>query len=264
MQPFLNARHLSNTNDPMRSALDIVEFLKPKPCPFPLVRIGGELDGAYLVPDDLSGISACFSPGTSNRKDFEDELLDTYGIGSHMCDKSSSPEQFRTPLRPNQTFRKSWLGTVDDDENITLPSWVKAMAPGNSDLLLQMDIEGAEYDVILATGAEVLNRFRCIVMELHGLGRLNNPRPLQFMLPFFERLAAHHHCVHLHPNNSTVQVQIGKSGFWIPKALEVTFLRKDRFAGNGALIPPQAPHPLDIEYNVRGKQPQAMGRNWTR
>ena len=248
----------------MKSALDIVKFLKPKPCPFPLIRIGGELDGAYLVPDDLNGITDCFSPGTADRKDFEDELLDNFGIGSHMCDRSSSPERFRTPLRPGQTFRKIWLGPADNDENISLSSWVKAEASGNPDLLLQMDIEGAEYETILATANDVLSRFRFIVMELHGLGRLNRHGPLQFMLPFFEKLAAHHHCVHLHPNNCSSQVEIGNSGYWIPRVLEITLLRKDRFAGNAALIPPQVPHPLDIEYNVRGKQPQAMGRNWTR
>ena len=58
----------------MDTALDVVEFLQPKPCPVPLVRIGGNRDGAYLVPDDLTGVSACFSPGVSNRKDFEDKL----------------------------------------------------------------------------------------------------------------------------------------------------------------------------------------------
>ena len=248
----------------MKSVLDIVKFLKPKPCPFPMVRIGGGYDGAYLVPDDLSGIAACFSPGTSNRKDFEDELLDSYGIGSHMCDKSSEPEQFRTPLRPEQTFRKKWLGTTNDGDNITLPSWVAAEVPGKSDLMLQMDIEGAEYQTILATTSDTLIRFRIIVLELHALGRLNRAMGVQRLLPFFELLAMHHQCVHLHPNNVKTQVKVRNSDYWMPRTLEVTLIRKDRIAGENTLIPPQMPHPLDIEYNVKGKQPQAMGRNWSR
>ena len=48
--------------------------MKPKASPFGLIRIGGNSDGAYLVPDDLQGISCCFSPGVSDRKSFEDEL----------------------------------------------------------------------------------------------------------------------------------------------------------------------------------------------
>jgi hypothetical protein len=248
----------------VKSALDIVKFLKPKPCPFPMVRIGGKYDGAYLVPDDLNGIAACFSPGTANRKDFEDELLDSYGIGSHMCDKSGEPEQFRTPLRPEQTFRKKWLGITNDGDNITLPSWVAAEVPGKSDLMLQMDIEGAEYQTILATTSDTLIRFRIIVVELHALGRLNRAMGVRLLLPFFERLAMHHRCVHLHPNNVKTQVKIRNSDYWIPRILEVTLIRKDRIAGESTFIPPQMPHPLDIEYNVKGKQLQTMGRNWSR
>lgn len=248
----------------MKSALDIVEFLKPKPCPFLLVRIGGKFDGAYLVPDDLNGITACYSPGTSNRKDFDDELQDKFGIASHMCNFSSDLEKFKTPLKEGQTFRKKWLSTQDDDENITLSSWIEQENPAASDLLLQMDLEGAEYKTINETPGDALKRFRVITMELHSLGRLNKHKSLQFMIPFFKKLSQHHQCIHLHPNNCANQVQVGNSGYWIPRVLEITLLRKDRFAVTNELIPPQLPHPLNIEYNVRRKQPQVMGRNWSR
>lgn len=46
-------------------------MMKPVPCPYRLIRIGGHEDGAYLVPDDLANVRACFSPGVSNHKDFE-------------------------------------------------------------------------------------------------------------------------------------------------------------------------------------------------
>ena len=36
-----------------------------------LIRIGGSKDGGYLVPNDLSGIQACFSPGVSDLADFK-------------------------------------------------------------------------------------------------------------------------------------------------------------------------------------------------
>src|SRR5690554_7786815 len=53
-----------------------------------LLRIGGDADGSYLVPDDLHGVSACFSPGVNKIKYFEDYLTDRYGIECHMCDFS--------------------------------------------------------------------------------------------------------------------------------------------------------------------------------
>ena len=80
--------------------VEVFEFLKPKASKTPLIRIGGDRDGSYLVPDDLDGIAACFSPGVNRIKYFEDFLADRYGIESHMCDFSCDVEEFTTPLKP--------------------------------------------------------------------------------------------------------------------------------------------------------------------
>ena len=57
-------------------------------------------------------------------------------------------------------------------------------------LLLQMDIEGAEYRNILATYDETLARFRVIVLEVHGLGKfLDAPTLRGVIAPFFEKLS---------------------------------------------------------------------------
>jgi hypothetical protein len=133
-----------NTSDDI---IFVASVMKPKASPFGLIRIGGNRDGAYLVPDDLRGISRCFSPGVSDRKSFEDELTCKYGITCHLCDASTSPERFQTAIiEPGQTFRKVWLhhepGAAD---SVTLEEWVEDLSDGTaSDLLLQMDIEGAE------------------------------------------------------------------------------------------------------------------------
>ena len=87
---------------------NIYNFLIPKPCPFELIRIGGKNDGAYLVPNDLKDIDACFSPGVNNFKNFEDELTKLYGIKCHMCDFTSDIISFKTPLIVGmQTFKKN-------------------------------------------------------------------------------------------------------------------------------------------------------------
>jgi hypothetical protein len=127
--------------------LELVEIMKPKPSPYRLKRIGGKRDGAYLIPDDLEGIDACFSAGTNNRKNFEDELSDVYGIKRHRCDYSSNVEQFKTPLRSGlQTFKKKWLDIDGGIDSIALKDWVEELSPATlHDLLLQMDIEGAEF-----------------------------------------------------------------------------------------------------------------------
>lgn len=102
-----------------------LHILKPKPCPYPLIRVGPSSDGGYLLPDDFSGIYACFSPGNDNRKFFEDHLLRQWRICSYLLDKSSSSEHFETPLDPAfQFFTKLWLGANSDLDTITLYDWI--------------------------------------------------------------------------------------------------------------------------------------------
>lgn len=242
----------------------LVEVMRPQPCPKPLIRLGGYRDGAYLVPDDLDGVSACFSPGVSGVKYFEDELFDTYGIPSHMCDFSSDIKQFKTPLKDGQTFKKRWLDVEGKPNSITLKNWVSDLAPGTDDLLLQMDIEGAEYRNLLTVPDTVLKRFRIIVVEMHRLGAVHNKVDFERELgPLLGRLGKHFRCVHAHPNNCEGEFQVPGTGLNLPRVHELTFLRRDRFRGRKALfLKPQLPHPLDIPQNNVGKAPVFLNEHW--
>lgn len=257
----------SQTPSVTKDVLELLEILKPKPSPYQLKRIGGKRDGAYLVPDDLEGIEACFSPGVNNTKNFEDELVDLYGIKCHMCDFSSSEEQFKTPLRQKeQTFRKKWLDIDGGSDSVSLPEWIEELAPdAGRDLLLQIDIEGAEYRNILNCEDSVLKRFRIIVLELHGLDILTDSAQAEKeMAPFLRKLDNYFICVHAHPNNCCGEVELHGTGFNIPKVHELTFLRRDRFerAQGSILYLPRIPHPLDISWNVPNKPPIFLSEAW--
>lgn len=92
----------------MKSPEELIWVMQPKPIPYELVRVGGDADGAYLIPNDLEGVQACFSPGVANFKNFEDELVQRYGIRCHMCDYSSDESAFSTELVEEfQTFTKA-------------------------------------------------------------------------------------------------------------------------------------------------------------
>jgi len=243
-----------------------VNYLIPKPSPVRLIRIGGAGDGAYLVPDDLEGIDACFSPGVNNFKNFEDELATNYGIKSHMCDFSSDSEEFNTPLIDGmQTFEKKWLDVNDTQDSIRLQEWVEKYSPDASkDLILQMDIEGAEYRNLLAAQESTLRRFRIVVIELHGLNALLSQDFLSTELAqLLNKMDATHTCVHAHPNNCCGDFIDEKTGCNIPNVIELTYLRRDRFKNNREQsIKPQIPHPYDIPCNVRDKFPIHLNENW--
>lgn len=241
--------------------LEVFELLKPKPSSRPLMRIGDNCDGSYLVPDDLAGITACFSPGVNNFKHFEDTLVDVYGIDCHMCDYSSDVASFRTPLKEGrQTFQKKWLDVTTGGDNISLDNWVAEYAP-SGDLLLQIDIEGAEYRNLLAVSDDVLARFRIIVLEVHGLDYMQNALVLgQMLAPFFKRMARFFTVAHAHPNNCCGEFTIPGTAIRIPSVLELTYVRKDRI--DAPAYAPMLPHPLDVSRNVTANPPLFLGEAW--
>ena len=252
---------------PITSVMDSILIMKPKASPFRLIRIGGWRDGAYLIPDDLDGIEACFSPGVSNSKNFEDDLTDVYGIKCHMCDYSSDVTELKTPLREKmQTFKKKWLDIDCSPNNTSLEDWIEELSPvATRDLLLQMDIEGAEYRNLLNCKDSVLKRFRIIVLELHGLGIVNNAVKFEKNLrPLLRKIDKNFVCVHAHPNNYGGDFMLADTGFNIPNLVELTFLRKDRFdrVKVSDLHKPLIPHPLDISFNVAVKRPLFLSEAW--
>jgi hypothetical protein len=116
---------------------ELIKDLRPVKTKYDLIRIGGNNDGGYLLPNDLSGVSTCFSPGVDVTASFEIDLCKR-GIGSHLADGSvdSAPSNF-TPL----SFTKKYLDGVNTDDYMTLEYWVKREAPLTGDLILQMDIK---------------------------------------------------------------------------------------------------------------------------
>lgn len=242
-----------------------LRLLIPQPCPVQLIRIGGDRDGAYLVPDDLEGIGGCFSPGVNNFKDFEDELAIDFGIPCHMCDYSSDISEFKTPLVPGlQTFEKKWLDVDNGSDSVSLGEWVQKYSPIlGVDLILQMDIEGAEYRNLLSADQELLNRFRIIVIELHGLEALKTRGDSAMeILSLLEKLDASHVCVHAHPNNCSVVHIDAETGMNVPSVIELTYLRRDRLRHSACDCEPQIPHPLDISRNVDFLPPIHLNASW--
>jgi hypothetical protein len=216
----------------------LIASLRPRRCGFELIRLGPEADGGYLVPDDLADIAAVFSPGVGRTCGFELACVDR-GMKAFLADGSVS----EPPLRhPAFSFRKTFVATATTTDTISMRDWIESSGvPPTADLLLQMDIEGAEFDVLRHLPTADLNRFRILVVEFHRLQRLWQPGFFQPTQEMFSRLLASHACVHLHPNNCCgIDTAHGVE---IPRTMEFTFLRRDRMTDGGPV--PVCPHPLD-------------------
>lgn len=248
-----------------KSALETFGIMTPKRSPYPLIRIGGSGDGAYLIPNDLSQVGHCLSPGVNNFKHFEDELTTKFDIKCDMYDASSDVNKLTTPLiEGKQTFNKLWLDIDNKPDSISIKQWLASKSSESGDCMLQMDIEGAEYRNLLGTDSKDLARFRIIVIELHKLAS-GFARPMVFnkvISPFFKKLDENFICVHAHPNNVLGMYTPKKLQRAIPRILELTFLRKDRITNKyNESSSVSLPHPLDIT-NVMGKPPLHLGQEW--
>lgn len=232
----------------------LIKELRPVKTKFELVRIGGNNDGGYLIPDALEGITACFSPGVDVTASFEKDLLER-GIKSHLADAS-------VDAPPNglevASFTKKHLDGVNTEDYMTLSDWVLSNAYSGDDLILQMDIEGAEYITILSTSSEVLRNFRIIAIEIHDVQHwFNNPIAWGVAQTFFAKLTEDFHVVHNHPNNNCQFIQV--EDVLMPTVFELTLLRKDRADPEGYCD--QFPHPLDRP-NVLDKPDRPLPEGW--
>jgi hypothetical protein len=220
-----------------------LNLLRPKGVKNDLLRVGGHSDGGYLVPDDFVGIAALFSPGVAETADFEAFFLNK-GIPCHLLDASVEGPPFRHDLL---TFDKRFLGPTTTGKFVSLRDWVMSQ-PSDGDLILQMDIEGAEWEVLACLDDALLNRFRIIVVELHGLAsRLEKQNSFHSNRAAISNLTRNHVPVHFHANNCCGAKRI--FGRNVPEVAEITLVRRGQpYVKRG---PAHLPHHLD-RLNVPG------------
>ncbi|TLV01270.1 FkbM family methyltransferase [Dyadobacter luticola] len=222
--------------------LQFIESLHPYNPGMELIRIGGNGDGGYLVPDDLEGIDACFSPGVYMVSEFE---IDCYNRGMQLFLADKSVDAPNLTLDTSKYhFLKKHVGCTNNDEMITLDSWVQDFyGKTETEILLQMDIEANEYLTLAGTSDALLKRCRIIVIELHDFHKLWNPEFFHLANEVMSKILQTHTCVHIHPNNCTkIETRLGVQ---IPPIAEFTFLRNDRFTKGAKQT--QFPHPLDYD-----------------
>jgi len=238
---YLIKRHIavSPATDPA-AIRSLIRSLRPMTTDKPLIRLGPDSDGGYLIPDDLDGINACFSPGVSSVAGFEKDCAER-GMDVFLADKSISelPEE-----HPRFHFLKKFISAETNDSFIPIDHWVnQVMDDKECDLLLQMDIEGYEYETIYSMSDTLQHRFRIIIIEFHWMHLLWCKPYFDVSSHAFEKLLQTHSVVHIHPNNLGTTVM--RNHVEIPEMIEITFLRNDRI--NQWEYTHSFPHPLDVK-----------------
>ena len=208
---------------PRGKVLEFFSKIQPRGS-YDLIRLGGAGDGGYWVPRNLEGIVCCFSPGVADCSDFEEDCaargMEVFMVDGSVDGPASSNQRFH--------FEKKYLASFDSKSKglLSLDGWYEKsrhlIPPG--DLILQMDIEGAEYEVLHSISGSLLKKFRVVVVEFHHLHQLWNCNSFEMMSNVFEKLLGDFEICHLSPNPYAGWVDC--EGLRFSRLIEATFVRK--------------------------------------
>ena len=212
-----------------------------------LIRIGGKGDGGYLVPKIIDKMKYCFSAGVGDLADFEKDLSRKYNIKSFMADASVNSPPYEDK---NFNFIKKYLSSSTNEKFITLGDWLNEnKQKENQNIMLQMDIEGSEYEVLTFETEVILGKFSIMVIEFHKFQNLCNPIFLKIIDAIFEKIYKNFYICHVHPNNFSGLYNF--KGISIPSCLEITFVRKDLLHLCKLNQPFTLPHTLDRDNDLK-------------
>jgi hypothetical protein len=188
-----------------------------------MIRKGGDRDGGYVMLDAFGNIRVAYSFGIGSDVSWDLDVA--------ACDLQIYQYDYTIPVLPTSHpnfhfYQKGVAGAASADGRFsTLHGLLKENNHlGRHDLVLKMDVEGAEWDVLTALKAGELEHFSQIVIELHHLVNADIEGHPKRVIESLETINETHQVVHLHANNWACTGLIG--GVFLPDSLEVTYVRR--------------------------------------
>jgi hypothetical protein len=189
------------------------------------VRVGGRHDGGYVMLDDFRGVTGAYSLGIG-----PDVAWDLAIAGRGIPVWQYDPTVYGPPVsHPLFTF-EPWRIEARDDASrqiVSLGSLIEQNGHEGNDLILKMDIEGAEWGVFAGIDPDRLKVFRQILVEFHSLNRVVEADWLEVATKALANLSHHHQAVHVHGNNLARILVAGD--FRMTESFEVTFARRNAY-----------------------------------
>jgi hypothetical protein len=206
-----------------------------------LKRFGSAHDGGYLLCENLiEDLGAAYSYGVGPNDDWGCEVSTRYRVPVHQYDCFD-------PSRPvcktgRFDFHAECVGDrrelINRRQFDSLSGHISANGDAGKRLLVKIDVEGAEWDALMATPDEVLERIDQLPMELHGVDERR-------FVKVVEKLKRTFHLVNVHPNNFSCADDLAPFPAW---AYQVLFVNKRLGELDPAVVAPP-PSPLNAPDN---------------
>lgn len=220
-----------------------------------LIRIGRDNDGGYVMLKDFSPNTHAYSFGIADDVSW-DAAIAEMGLKVYMYDHTigNSPRNFK-----NGTFYSIGISGKDSADGNVLSIRTILEKSGDiqkKDLLLKMDVEGAEWEFILETPSCILENFAQMTFEFHGLLNKNKQ---ELVIEALAKLNKTHQVIWVHGNNA--KHAYNAKGLILPYLLEATYVSKKKYEFDdyesyivpGRLDMPNIPRRSDLELGNFGK-----------
>jgi len=184
------------------------------------IRCGSNSDGGYVFAELEGEYDLYISAGISNEESFSRDFINKYNMNEYNSfgfdgTIDSYPYQYTEKI----SFIKKNINSFNDNDNTDLSFLVEKY----KNIFLKMDIEGGEYPWLLNFDEKLLENFKQIVIEFHGITNDGWNTCYNDKVKCLEKLAKTHYIVHAHGNN------YGPVLNKFPDVIELTYVSKKYF-----------------------------------
>ena len=227
---MLNQLKAIQSESRMKEAL---RYVKPVFIDKDLIRLGSRHDGGYVLAEDLLNSGISYSLGVGGNSWF-DMVLESKGYSAYLYDHTQNHiikdgKEYIIPEDQNIFFNKIGIDSYNHHNFKTIDQIIKDNKhTKETNMLLQCDIEGSEWDIFSHISQSTLTKFSQILVEFHTLyENMVDDTKYDKMLASFKNLAENFVPFHVHGNNCSVPPTFKIDGKDVPNTLEVSYARKD-------------------------------------
>ena len=194
------------------------------------VRLGKPNDGGYVMVDNFNvsgGVCIAYSFGISNDVSWDWDMA-SRGYDIFMYDPTidalpKNHERFHF-------FKQGILGIEIKEQSINTPeNFIRLNGHANeSNMILKMDVEGAEWSFLSTVTSETLNQFDQMVFEFHGMIKPKDQSVMNATLACLTKINRTHSLVHLHANNFGATLILDEK-ILMPDTLELTYVKTSNY-----------------------------------
>jgi hypothetical protein len=251
-----------NITESSLALFNAISCLKPFDIDKQKVRRGPLLDGGYIFAEGLRPSQPLLSFGVGSDCDLEYEFAER-GHRVVMFDPT-----VEGPPRTHENFMFHKIGISGansaDGKWLSVRNAIRhAGFEGRKDVILKMDIEGAELMSLAAASPDTLLHFEQIVVELHWLNKLIEPEYYVAFMGAMKNIISNFKIFHVHANNCSPMEIIGGAriphlhpigGFSMPFVMEISCLRADM----AAFFESRTLYPTHLDYPNHPQRPDHL------